>query len=253
MQVWPGEAYPLGATYDGAGTNFAVFTEAADRVELCLLHDDGSETAIELRESDAFVRHAYLPGIMPGQRYGFRVHGPYAPERGVRCNSAKLLLDPYARAISGSISWGEEVYGYHFDDPDRRNDLDSAPHTMTSVVVNPYFDWGDDRLPRTEYHHTVIYEAHVKGLTMRHPGLPEELRGTYAALAHPAIIEHLTELGVTALELMPVHQFVNDHRLVDMGLNNYWGYNTIGFFAPHNAYAPPGATAASRCWSSSRR
>ncbi|WP_432057886.1 glycogen debranching protein GlgX [Streptomyces sp. bgisy022] len=237
MQVWPGEAYPLGATYDGAGTNFAVFTEAADRVELCLLHDDGSETAIELRESDAFVRHAYLPGIMPGQRYGFRVHGPYAPERGLRCNSAKLLLDPYARAISGAVHWGEEVYGYHFDDPDRRNDLDSAPHTMTSVVVNPYFDWGDDRRPRTEYHHTVIYEAHVKGLTMRHPGLPEELRGTYAALAHPAVIEHLTELGVTALELMPVHQFVNDHRLVDMGLNNYWGYNTIGFFAPHNAYA----------------
>ncbi len=237
MQVWPGEAYPLGATYDGAGTNFAVFTEAADRVELCLLHDDGSETAVELRESDAFVRHAYLPGVMPGQRYGFRVHGPYAPERGLRCNSAKLLLDPYARAISGSIQWGEEVYGYHFDDPERRNDLDSAPHTMTSVVVNPYFDWGDDRRPRTEYHHTVIYEAHVKGLTMRHAGLPEELRGTYAGLAHPAIIEHLTELGVTALELMPVHQFVNDHRLVDMGLNNYWGYNTIGFFAPHNAYA----------------
>ena len=237
MQVWPGQAYPLGATYDGAGTNFAVFSEAADRVELCLLHDDGSETAVELRESDAFVRHAYLPGIMPGQRYGFRVHGPYAPERGLRCNSAKLLLDPYARAISGQIQWGEEVYGYHFGDPDRRNDLDSAPHTMTSVVVNPYFDWGDDRPPRTDYHHTVIYEAHVKGLTMRHPGLPEELRGTYAALAHPAIIEHLTELGVTALELMPVHQFVNDHRLVDMGLNNYWGYNTIGFFAPHNAYA----------------
>ncbi|MEV7073314.1 glycogen debranching protein GlgX [Streptomyces sp. NPDC091972] len=237
MQVWPGEAYPLGATYDGAGTNFAVFTEAANRVELCLLHDDGSETAVELRESDAFVRHAYLPGVMPGQRYGFRAHGPYAPERGLRCNSSKLLLDPYARAISGSIRWGEEVYGYHFDSPDKRNDLDSAPHTMTSVVVNPYFDWGDDRRPRIGYHETVIYEAHVKGLTMRHPGLPEELRGTYAALAHPAIIEHLVELGVTTLELMPVHQFVNDHRLVDMGLNNYWGYNTIGFFAPHNAYA----------------
>lgn len=237
MQVWPGEAYPLGATYDGAGTNFAVFSEAAARIELCLLHDDGSETAVELRESDAFVRHAYLPGIMPGQRYGFRAHGPYAPGRGQRTNSAKLLLDPYARAISGAVEWGEEVYGYHFGEPDKRNDLDSAPHTMTSVVVNPYFDWGDDRPPRTEYHHTVLYEAHVKGLTMQHPELPEELRGTYAALAHPAIIEHLTKLGVTALELMPVHQFVNDHRLVEMGLNNYWGYNTIGFFAPHNAYA----------------
>ncbi|MEU9861571.1 glycogen debranching protein GlgX [Streptomyces sp. NPDC047971] len=237
MQVWPGQAYPLGATYDGAGTNFAVFSEAAHRIELCLLHDDGSETAVELRETDAFVRHAYLPGVMPGQRYGFRVHGPYAPELGQRCNSAKLLLDPYARAVSGSIDWGEAVYGYHFGRPDSRNDLDSAPHTMTSVVVNPYFDWGDDRRPRTDYHRTVIYEAHVKGLTMLHPELPEELRGTYAGLAHPAVIGHLKELGVTALELMPVHQFVNDHRLVDAGLSNYWGYNTIGFFAPHNAYA----------------
>ncbi|MFJ3586720.1 glycogen debranching protein GlgX [Streptomyces sp. NPDC090127] len=237
MQVWPGEAYPLGATYDGAGTNFAVFSEAAQRIELCLLHDDGSETAVELRETDAFVRHAYLPGVMPGQRYGFRVHGPYAPEQGQRCNAAKLLLDPYARAVSGSIEWGEAVYGYHFGRPDSRNDLDSAPHTMSSVVVNPYFDWGDDRPPRTDYHRTVIYEAHVKGLTMLHPELPEELRGTYAGLAHPAVIGHLKELGVTALEMMPVHQFVNDHRLVDAGLANYWGYNTIGFFAPHNAYA----------------
>ncbi|MFF5563927.1 glycogen debranching protein GlgX [Streptomyces sp. NPDC012623] len=237
MQVWPGQTYPLGATYDGAGTNFAVYSEAAHRIELCLLHDDGSETAVELRETDAFVRHAYLPGIMPGQRYGFRAHGPYEPEHGHRCNSAKLLLDPYARAISGSIEWGESVYGYHFGKPESRNDMDSAPHMMTSVVVNPYFDWGDDRLPRTDYHRTVLYEAHVKGLTMLHPELPEELRGTYAGLAHPAVIEHLTELGVTALELMPVHQFVNDHRLVDAGLANYWGYNTIGFFAPHNAYA----------------
>ncbi|MGW8377152.1 glycogen debranching protein GlgX [Streptomyces sp. ODS28] len=237
MQVWPGQAYPLGATYDGAGTNFAVFSEAAERVELCLLHDDGSETAVALRESDAFVRHAYLPGVMPGQRYGFRVHGPYEPERGHRCNSAKLLLDPYARAVSGSVNWDEAVFGYHFGSPEQRNDLDSAPHTMASVVVNPYFDWGDDRPPRTDYHHTVIYEAHVKGLTMRHPALPPELRGTYAALAHPAVLDHLTSLGVTALELMPVHQFVTDHRLSEAGLANYWGYNTIGFFAPHNSYA----------------
>ncbi|MFE5511429.1 glycogen debranching protein GlgX [Streptomyces sp. NPDC056529] len=237
MQVWPGQAYPLGATYDGAGTNFAVFSEAAHRIELCLLNDDGSETAVELRESDAFVRHAYLPGVMPGQRYGFRVYGPYAPEQGLRCNPAKLLLDPYARAVSGRVEWSEAVYGYPFGRPDARNDLDSGPHTMASVVVNPYFDWGDDRRPRTEYHHTVIYEAHVKGLTMLHPDLPEELRGTYAGLAHPSVIGHLKELGVTALELMPVHQFVNDHRLADAGLSNYWGYNTIGFFAPHNAYA----------------
>ncbi|MFH8344101.1 glycogen debranching protein GlgX [Streptomyces sp. NPDC018045] len=237
MQVWPGQMYPLGATYDGAGTNFAVYSETAERIELSLLHDDGSETAVELRETDAFVRHAYLPGIMPGQRYGFRVHGPYKPERGDRHNSAKLLLDPYAKAVSGAIDWHEAVYGYHFGRPDSRNDLDSAPHTMASVVVNPYFDWGDDRPPRTDYHETVLYEAHVKGLTMLHPDLPDDLRGSYAALAHPAVIEHLTELGVTALELMPVHQFVHDHRLVDTGLANYWGYNTIGFFAPHNAYA----------------
>ncbi|MEU6346627.1 glycogen debranching protein GlgX [Streptomyces sp. NPDC046977] len=240
MQVWPGQAYPLGATYDGAGTNFAVFSEAAERIELCLLHDDGSETAVELREADAFVRHAYVPGIMPGQRYGFRVHGPHEPTQGHRCNSAKLLLDPYAKAISGSIDWDEAVYGYRFGQPESRNDLDSAPHTMSSVVVNPYFDWTDDRSPRIDYHRTVIYEAHVRGLTMLHPELPEEIRGTYAALAHPAVISHLVELGVTTLELMPVHQFVHDHRLVDEGLHNYWGYNTLGFFAPHNAYSSMG-------------
>ncbi|MEC3997716.1 glycogen debranching protein GlgX [Actinacidiphila sp. DG2A-62] len=240
MQVWPGQSYPLGATFDGAGTNFAVFSEVATRIELCLLHDDGSETAVELREADAFVRHAYLPGVMPGQRYGFRVHGPYDPAQGHRCNSSKLLLDPYAKAMSGEIDWDEAVYGYRFGQPDSRNDLDSAPHTMASVVVNPYFDWADDRSPRIDYHKTVIYEAHVKGLTMTHPGLPEEIRGTYAALAHPSVISHLVELGVTTLELMPVHQFVRDHRLADAGLANYWGYNTIGFFAPHNGYASLG-------------
>jgi glycogen operon protein len=240
MQVWPGHSYPLGATYDGAGTNFAVFSEVATRIELCLLHDDGTETAVELREADAFVRHAYLPGVMPGQRYGFRVHGPYDPARGHRCNAAKLLLDPYAKAMSGGIDWDESVYGYRFGQPDSRNDLDSAAHTMSSVVVNPYFDWADDRPPRTDYHKTIIYEAHVKGLTMTHPGLPEEIRGTYAALAHPSVISHLVELGVTTLELMPVHQFVQDHRLADAGLANYWGYNTIGFFAPHNGYSSLG-------------
>ncbi|MEU3462122.1 glycogen debranching protein GlgX [Streptomyces sp. NPDC006733] len=240
MQVWPGTAYPLGATYDGAGTNFALFSEVAERIELCLLHDDGSETAVELREADAFVRHAYLPGVMPGQRYGFRVHGPYEPAAGHRCNSSKLLMDPYAKAVSGSIDWDEAVYGYQFGRPEIRNDQDSAPHTMTSVVVNPYFDWSDDRPPRIDYHRMVIYEAHVKGLTMLHPDLPEEIRGTYAALAHPAVISHLVELGVTTLELMPVHQFVLDHRLADAGLNNYWGYNTIGFFAPQNTYSSLG-------------
>ncbi|MFE4395585.1 MULTISPECIES: glycogen debranching protein GlgX [Streptomycetaceae] len=240
MQVWPGTPYPLGATYDGAGVNFAVFSESADRIELCLIAEDGSETAVELRETDAFVRHAYLPGIQPGQRYGFRVHGPYNPGLGQRHNSAKLLLDPYAKAMSGHIDWDESVYGYHFGAPERRNDLDSAPHTMHSVVINPYFDWGTDRPPRTDYHRTVIYEAHVKGLTRLHPGIPEEIRGTYAGLAHPAVIEHLAKLGVTAIELMPVHQFVRDHRLRDLGLANYWGYNTVGFFAPHSSYSSTG-------------
>ncbi|MFJ8429924.1 glycogen debranching protein GlgX [Kitasatospora sp. NPDC094019] len=240
MQVWPGTSYPLGATYDGAGTNFAVFSESADRIELCLLDEDGSESSVELRETDAFVRHAYLPGVQPGQRYGFRVHGPYNPGLGQRHNSAKLLLDPYAKAMSGTIDWDESVYGYHFGAPERRNDLDSAPHTMHSVVINPYFDWGTDRPPRTDYHRTVLYEAHVKGLTKLHPGIPEEIRGTYAGVAHPAVIEHLAKLGVTAIELMPVHQFVRDHRLRDLGLANYWGYNTIGFFAPHSSYSSTG-------------
>ncbi|MER6363297.1 glycogen debranching protein GlgX [Kitasatospora sp. NPDC001527] len=240
MQVWPGTPYPLGATYDGAGTNFAVFSESADRIELCLLAEDGSETAVELRETDAFVRHAYLPGVQPGQRYGFRVHGPYNPGLGQRHNSAKLLLDPYAKAMSGHIDWDESVYGYHFGAPECRNDLDSAPHTMHSVVINPYFDWGTDRPPRTDYHRTVLYEAHVKGLTKLHPGIPEEIRGTYAGVAHPAVIEHLAKLGVTAIELMPVHQFVRDHRLRDLGLANYWGYNTVGFFAPHSSYSSTG-------------
>ncbi|WP_441246689.1 glycogen debranching protein GlgX [Kitasatospora sp. McL0602] len=240
MQVWPGQPYPLGATYDGAGTNFAVFSEGADRIELCLLAEDGSETTVELRETDAFVRHAYLPGIQPGQRYGFRVHGPHNPGLGQRHNSSKLLLDPYAKAMSGDIDWDESVYGYHFGAPERRNDLDSAPHTMHSVVINPYFDWGNDRPPRTDYHRTVLYESHVKGLTQLHPGIPDEIRGTYAGLAHPAVIEHLAKLGVTAIELMPVHQFVRDHRLRDLGLSNYWGYNTIGFFAPHSSYSSGG-------------
>ncbi|NLU76731.1 glycogen debranching protein GlgX [Streptomyces sp. HNM0575] len=240
MQVWPGDAYPLGATYDGAGTNFAVFSEAAHRVELCLLDEAGRESRVELREHDGHVRHAYLPGVGPGQRYGFRVHGPYEPGRGLLCNAAKLLLDPYAKAMSGSVEWHEALYGHRFDDPDVRNDLDSAPYTMTSVVIDPGFDWGDDRPPRTSPERTVVYEAHVKGLTMLHPGVPPELRGTYAALGHPAVVGHLKQLGVTALELMPVHQSVTRQGLAGAGLADYWGYNTIGFFAPHDAYASRG-------------
>ncbi|TDD29724.1 glycogen debranching enzyme GlgX [Actinomadura sp. KC06] len=251
-QVWPGDAYPLGARFDGAGTNFAVYSEAAERVELCLFDDPpgdgegsdesggGRETRLTLPEVDAFVWHGYLPGVMPGRRYGFRVHGPYEPRRGLRCNPAKLLLDPYALAVEGAVDWDESCFGYEFGDPSSRNDADSAAHTMRSVVVSPYFDWGDDRPPRIPYHETVIYEAHVKGLTARHPDVPPALRGTYAGLAHPVIVDHLRSIGVTAVELMPVHQFVHDDALIGRGLRNYWGYNTIGFFAPHNEYASSG-------------
>ncbi|GAB4079738.1 glycogen debranching protein GlgX [Modestobacter muralis] len=235
-QVWPGSAYPLGATYDGTGTNFAIFSEVAEKVELCLFDEQGNEERVRLPEMDAYVWHAFLPGIQPGQRYGFRVHGPHDPAQGQRCNPNKLLLDPYAKAIDGQIDWDESVFGYHFEDGSQ-NDDDSAAHMPKSVVVNPFFDWGVDRPPRTPYNKTVIYEAHVKGLTMTHPRVPEDLRGTYAGVAHPAIIEHLTDLGITAIELMPVHQFVQDDTLLQKGLRNYWGYNTIGFFAPHNEYA----------------
>jgi isoamylase len=239
--VWPGDSYPLGATYDGAGTNFGLFSEVAQRVELCLFDDDGAESRVDLREVDGFVWHAYLPGIGPGQRYGYRVHGPYHPAAGQRCNPAKLLLDPYAKAIDGAVSWGQPVFSYQFGHPDRRNNADSAPYVPRSVVVNPYFDWTHDRPPRTPYHETVIYEAHVRGLTKEHPVVPEEQRGTYLGLAHPAVISHLRGLGVTAIELMPVHQFVTDSHLNDRGLRNYWGYNTIGFFAPHNVYSASGS------------
>jgi isoamylase len=242
METWSGTAYPLGATFDGAGTNFALFSEVAERVELCLFDNDGNETRLDMPEMDALVWHAYLPRVGVGQRYGFRVHGPYDPAKGQRCNPAKLLLDPYAKAIEGSTDWHESLFGYHFTDPSKRNELDSAAHTMKSVVISPFFDWANDRHPRTPYHETVIYEAHVKGLTMTHPDIPEEIRGTYAALAHPVMIAHLQKLGITAVELMPVHQFVQDHHLVQRGLSNYWGYNTIGFFAPHNAYSSSGET-----------
>src|SRR5215467_2150603 len=239
--VWPGTSYPLGATYDGAGTNFALYSHIADQVELCLFGDDGTETRLPLHEVDGFVWHGYLPGVGPGQRYGYRVYGPYDPAAGHRCNPAKLLLDPYAKAVEGGIDWDPAVFSYPFGDPEERNDADSAPHVPRSVVVNPYFDWRGDRPPRRQYHETVIYEAHVRGLTKLHPLVPEAQRGTYAGLAHPAVIEHLRELGVTAVELMPVHQFVTDSLLSERGLANYWGYNTIGFFAPHNAYSSTGS------------
>jgi isoamylase len=241
VDLWPGQAYPLGATYDGSGTNFALFSEVAERVELCLIDDDGNEKRHELTEVDAFVWHGYLPNVVPGQRYGYRVHGPYQPDAGHRCDPTKLLLDPYAKAIDGTIDWDEAVFSYRFGKPEELNGKDSGPHMMTSVVVNPFFDWQNDRPPRTPYHETVIYEAHVKGLTILDKDLPEEIRGTYAGISHPHLIDHLKRLGVTAVELMPVHQFINDHTLVERGLSNYWGYNTIGFLAPHNTYAAYGS------------
>ncbi len=240
QEVWPGTPYPLGASWDGTGTNFALFSEVAHRVELCLFDDDGRETRFELPEVDGFVWHAYFVGIGPGQRYGYRVHGPHEPRDGHRCNPAKLLLDPYGKAIDGDLRWHESVFSYRFLAPTELNDEDSAPYLPKNVVINPFFDWGDDRAPRTPYHETVIYEAHVKGLTKRNPHIPEHRRGTYAGIAHPATIEHLVELGVTALELMPVHQYASEHGVVARGLSNYWGYNTVGFFAPHHAYSSSG-------------
>ena len=241
MRPWPGHAYPLGATYDGAGTNFALFSEVAERVELCLFSARGKETRVTLTEVDGLVHHGYLPTVEPGQRYGFRVHGPYDPARGLRCNPSKLLVDPYSKALDGPVAWDEAVFGYPFGDPDGHSDTDSARYVPKSVVVNPFFDWGTDRSPRIPYHEAVIYEAHVRGLTVRHPEIPEALRGTYAGLAHPVMIDHLRGLGVTSVELMPVHEFLNDHHLQQKGLSNYWGYNTIAYLAPHHAYAAQGS------------
>ena len=239
MEIWPGEPFPLGATFDGSGANFSLFSEVADRVELCLFGDDGDETRIDLPEVTAFVHHGFVPGIQPGQRYGFRVHGPWAPERGARCNPAKLLIDPYAKAVEGEVRWADAVFPYPLSDgPDGEPTAsDSGPFIPRSVVVNPYFDWADDRHPRHPWHETVVYETHVKGLTWLHPDVPEDLRGTYLGLCSQPILDHLTGLGVTAVELMPVHQFVHDARLDEQGLRNYWGYNSIAYLAPHNEYA----------------
>ena len=235
MRVWPGAPYPLGANWDGAGTNVAVFSEAAEEVELCLFPDGpaGGEVRIHLPECIGYVWHAYLPEMGPGMRYGFRVHGPRRRPGDLQ-HPSKLLLDPYSRAISGRVDWAAPGAVAALD---ARSDADSAPFVPRSVVVNPWFDWGDDRRPGTDWHETILYEAHVRGYTMRHPGVPEELRGTYLGMCAPAVVEHLHDLGVTAVELMPVHHFVHDRRLVEAGLSNYWGYNSIGFLAPHGAYA----------------
>ena len=240
-KVWPGSNYPLGTSHDGTGTNFSVFSEVADRVELCLFDEDGTESRFDLPEVTSFCWHGYLPGVGPGQRYGFRVHGPWKPEDGHRCNPAKLLLDPYARAIEGQVKWNEAVFSYSFDNPDGpSNDIDSAPFMPKCVVTTPYFDWGNDRHPRTQWHETIIYEVHVKGFSINHPDVPTELRGTYAGLGHPKAVDYFTRLGVTAIELMPVHQFIHDAHLLERGLRNYWGYNSIGFLAPHDEYSAAG-------------
>ena len=235
--------YPLGASYDGAGVNFALFSQVAQKVELCLFDEEDRETRVEMTEQNSYVWHNYLPGIQPGQRYGYRVYGPYDPAKGLRCNPNKLLLDPYAKAIEGNIDGDESLYSYWFKSPEdvtSMNTRDSAPHTMKSAVVNPYFDWGNDQHPNISYHDSVIYEAHVRGMTNLNLDVPPDIRGTYAGLAYPSVIEYLRKLGVTAIELMPIHQFVNDSFLQEKGLSNYWGYNTIGFFAPHNAYSSSG-------------
>ena len=241
MKLWPGRRYPLGATYDGAGTNFSLFSELAERVELCLFDDAGRQTCVDLPEVTGFCWHGYAPGVTPGQRYGFRVHGPYNPAEGKRCNPSKLLLDPYARAVEGQPQWNEALYGYRLGDPEGApSGVDSAPFMPKSVVVNPWFDWSDDHPPKHRWNDTIVYELHVKGFTQRHPGVSEARRGSYSGLASPAAIQHLRALGVTAVELLPVHQFVHSQALVEKKLRNYWGYDSIGFFAPHNEYSSYG-------------
>ncbi|RIJ42311.1 glycogen debranching protein GlgX [Pontibacter oryzae] len=246
IENYPGNPYPLGSTWDGEGVNFALFSENATGVELCLFdaEDDKQEThRISMTERTHQVWHAYVPGIKPGQLYGYRVHGPYEPSCGHRFNPYKLLLDPYAKAISGTIEWHDALFGYKMGHPDEDlsfSKQDSAPYIPKSVVIDPSFDWEGDRSPNVPYHKTIIYETHVKGFTKMHPEIPEGIRGTYAALAHPVTIKYLQDLGITAIELMPIHHFITDRHLADRNLTNYWGYNTIGFFAPDVRYSSSG-------------
>ncbi len=236
----PAPRAPLGARDDGAGTSFALFSSVADAVEVCLFDETGREHRFDLEQGEACVWHGYRLGVAAGQRYGFRVHGPWDPPSGARCNPAKLLLDPYARAVAGEVGWNPAVYGHVPGDPDRPDGNDSAPFVPRSVVVAAEFDWGDDERPGHAMADSIFYEVHVKGFTKLHPDVPEELRGTYAGVAHPAAVAHLKRLGVTAVELLPVHQFVHDAQLVARGLRNYWGYQSIGYFAPHNGYSSRG-------------
>src|SRR5262245_8355596 len=238
VRIWPGRPYPLGATWDGEGTNFALFSENATAVDLCLLDDAGCEERVRLRDQGQFVWHGYLPDVRPGQLYAYRVHGPYAPGEGHRFDPAKLLVDPYARALAGPFRWDDALLGYDPAHPDGGpGGADSAAFVPRSVVVESAFSWGDDRRPCTPWNRTIIYEAHVRGLTVRHPDVPPELRGTYLGLAMDPVLDHLLGLGVTAVELMPVHHGVAEREVVERGLTNYWNYNSIGFFAPDPRYA----------------
>ena len=245
MKIWPGDSGPLGASYDGEGTNFALFSENAEAAWLCLFDEGGNETRIPLTEVTNYVWHGYAPGVSPGQRYGFRVNGPQDPASGKRFNPHKLLIDPYALAIEGRVQWGEEAFGYRWNDPEddlSLNQMDDAHAIPKSIVVDRNFDWSGDRKLRIPWHETVIYETHVKGFTITDPGVPEDIRGTYAGMAHPSAVEHLQLLGVTAVELLPVHHFLTPQFLIDKGLSNYWGYDSIGFFAPYSEYAATGKT-----------
>lgn len=261
-QLWPGKPYPLGASWDGQGTNFALFSENATAVELCLFDEQGWETRLPLTEVYNFIWHGYIPGIKPGQRYGFRVYGPYAPEAGHRFNPHKLLIDPYAKAIAGDVVHGPEIFGYSWDEPEVEeipdpevedappipkadltfSDLEDSHLVPKAIVIDESFDWGDDRQPQIPWHKTLIYEMHVKGFTQLHPAIPEKLRGTYAGLAHPAAIAHLKSLNITAVELLPVHHFIAyPGFLASKGLRNYWGYDSIGYFAPYSGYSATGS------------
>ena len=241
LDVSPGRPYPLGATYDGIGTNFSLFTEHGEYVELCLFDGSGRETRLRLPEETAHIHHGFVAGIGPGQRYGFRVHGPWRPAAGHRFNADKLLLDPYGKAVEGEVNWNRSLYGHQHADETRISRADSAASMPKNVVISPYFDWGNDRPPETPWYKTVVYEMHVKGFTARHPGVPPQIRGTYAGLATEPVVEHLLSLGVTAVELQPVHQFIQDHSLYERGLRQYWGYNSICYLAPHNEYAASGS------------
>ena len=243
LDMYPGSPYPLGPTWDGKGVNFAIYAGHATAVELCLFEENcgPNHLVVNLFERTNQIWHVYIPGISPGQCYGYRVYGPFDPMNGHRFNPNKLLIDPYAKAISGAVNWHESLYGYEVDKDDLSfSELDSAPFMPKSVVIDTSYDWEGVKAPEISYHKSIIYEAHVKGLTKMHPDIPEEIRGTYSAIAHPVIIAHLKSLGITAIELMPIHQFINDNILVEKGLSNYWGYNTIGFFSPDTKYSSRG-------------